>query len=81
MLTDSARHFISTVTTAHLTEMLWSLSYSVKEELSNSYPSEFYCPQGLQARWFEDEVNDRPIDQKLDLIKELCDQIKTNRKQ
>ena len=80
MLTDPARHFIGRVTTAHLAEMLWSLSFAVKEELSSSYPHDFYCPASLMAKWFEDEVNDLILDQKLDLIKEVCDQIKVNRK-
>ena len=80
MLTDSARHFLTRVTTANLAEMLWSLSFAVKEELSSSYPHDFYCPASLMAKWFEDEVNDLILDQKLDLIKEVCDQIKANRK-
>jgi hypothetical protein len=79
MLTDSAKHFISRLTTANLTEMLWSLTYAVKEEFSHSPHAEFYCPESVLARWFEDEVNNLLIDQKLELIKDFCDQIKTNR--
>ena len=80
MLTDSARQFLTRVTTANLAQILWSLSFAVKEELSSSYPHDFYCPASLMAKWFEDEVNDLILDQKLDLIKEVCDQIKANRK-
>ena len=80
MLTDSARHFLIRVTTANLAQILWSLSFAVKEELSSSYPHDFYCPASLMAKWFEDEVNDLILDQKLALIKEVCDQIKANRK-
>ena len=80
MLTDSARHFLTRVTTANLAQILWFLSFAVKEELFSSYPHEFYCPASLMAKWFEDEVNDLILDQKLDLIKEVCDQIKANRK-
>ena len=80
MLTDSARHFLIRVTTANLAQILWSLSFAVKEELSSSYPHDFYCPASLMAKWFEDEVKDLILDQKLALIKEVCDQIKANRK-
>ncbi len=78
MLTDSARHFISRITTQSIAEMLWSLTYAVKQQLSRSPHSEFYCPVNLQAKWFEDEVNNLLLDQKLDLIKDFCDRIKTN---
>lgn len=79
MLTESANHLISRLTTQTLSEILWSLTFAVKEELSNSYPHEFYCPSSLQAAWFETEVNNLLLDQKLDLIKELCNLIQRNR--
>jgi len=81
MLTDPAKHFLTRITTENLAEMLSSLSWCIKEHINRDPHAEFFCPEGIQARWFEDEVNNLLLDQQLDLIKVLSDQIKTNRQQ
>jgi hypothetical protein len=81
MLSDSAQHFISRLTTEHLADMLHSLSWCINQQISKVPHSEFFCPQGILARWFEDEVNNLTLDQQLDLIKDIATQIKTNRHQ
>lgn len=78
MLTDSARHFISRLTTANLAEMLFTLSWTIKETIC-SLPQEFFCPKDILAIWFEDEVNNLSLDQKLELLNEISNQIKTNK--
>jgi hypothetical protein len=81
MLISQTQILMNRLTTENLAEMLSILSWCIKEHINRNPHAEFFCPEGIQARWFEDEVNNLLLDQQLDLIKYLSDQIKTNRQQ
>jgi len=81
MLTASIQDFIGKLTTEQLAQTLTNLAWCIKEQLFRCPHAEFYLPETVMARWFEDEVNNLLLDSQLDLLKKIADQIKTNRQQ
>lgn len=79
MLTDSAKHLIDRLTAENLAVMLFNLSWCIKQRYVRSPFGDFSCPETIEAKWFEDEVNNLLLDQQLDLIKDLADRIKATR--
>jgi hypothetical protein len=73
-LTDTAQHLIGRISDPLLFGIIQNLAFCLQFE------EEFFLPTPeLQAAWFEREIDMLHPNDKLDLIKALCDQLHKNR--